>query len=50
MWNLEDVDSKYVLKGHSGPITGLVKIGERKFASSSKDMSKIGRASCRERV
>ena len=39
MWNLDDVDSKYFLKGHSGPITGLVKIGERKFASSSKDMS-----------
>ncbi len=37
LWNLEDIDTKHILKGHNGPITGLCLLSENKFASSSKD-------------
>lgn len=37
LWNLEDIDTKHILKGHNGSITGLCLLSENKFASSSKD-------------
>ena len=37
MWNMNDEDSKYLLKGHKNSIASLCKIDERKFASASKD-------------
>ena len=36
-WNLNDISAKYILKGHKGPITALVKLEEGRFLSASKD-------------
>ena len=29
LWNLEDIDTKHILKGHNGPITGLCLLSKK---------------------
>ena len=36
-WNLNDPDSKFILKGHENRISSIIKIDNERFASSSKD-------------
>ena len=37
VWNINDIAGKVVLKEHKNGITGLVKIGDKKFVSSAMD-------------
>ena len=42
MWNLEDPNEKYVFEnGHTSPVCSLIKLGDYKIASASKESIKI---------